>query len=286
MNSATHVKHTMAPFINDEWRVSQKLSVNLGLRYDYLGWWREMNDQEGAFDPASGKIAFHKVPATIPAPLQPLIINKDNFYPAGIITPDKNNWGSRIGLAYRDTDKTVIRTGFGVYYDNPNLNELQFDRLLPPFYYNGTIFPDKSNPVQVDTLFPGLSEISQIPAPFSVMASNRMPYVLQWNFNIQQTLTRDLLMELAYTSSNGRKLPRRVNQNEADFGTTPLIQRLPYPQFDPGIFTAINDGLSSCHAVSLRVEKRYSKGLYFLGNYQYSKNIDTDSGETDNSIAY
>jgi hypothetical protein len=278
--------NTVAPFINDEWRVNQKLSINLGLRYDYLGWWREQANQEGAFDPASGKIGFHKVPTNIPAALQPLIINKDNFYPAGLITPDKNNWAPRVGVAYRMTEKTIIRSGFGVYYDNPNLNELQFNRLLPPFYFNRTILPDKSSPVLVDNLFPGLNDISQIPAPFSVMVSNRMPYVLQWNFNVQRTLTRDLLLEVAYTGSGGRKLPRRVNQNEADFGTTPLITRLPYPQFDPGIFTAINDGLSNFNAVSLRIEKRYSKGLYFLGNYQYSKNIDTNSGETDNSIAY
>ena len=278
--------NTYAPFINDEWRVNQKLSVNLGLRYDYLGWWREQADQEGAFDPASGKIGFHKVPANLPAALLPLIINKDNFYPAGVITPDRNNWAPRVGLAYRFTEKTTIRSGFGVYYDNPNLNELQFNRLLPPFYFNRTILPDKSSPVQVDNLFPGLNDISQIPAPFSVMANNRMPYVLQWNFNIQRTLTRDLLMEVAYTGSGGRKLPRRVNQNQADFGTTPLIQRLPYPQFDPGIFTAINDGLSSFNAVSVRIEKRFSRGLYFLGNYQFSKNIDTNSGETDNAIAY
>jgi len=278
--------NTVAPFINDEWRVTQKLSLNIGLRYDYLGWWRELNNQEGAFDPATGKIGFHKVPANMPAALQPFTIQTDNFYPAGIIAPDKNNWAPRIGLAYRVTEKTIVRSGFGIYYDNPNLNELQFNRLLPPFYFNRTILPDKSSPVLVDSLFPGLNEISQIPAPFSVMANNRMPYVLQWNFSIQQTLSRDLILELAYTGSGGRKLPRRVNQNQAFFGTTPLITRLPYPQFDPGIFTALNDGSSTYNALSVKVEKRYSKGLYFLGNYQFSKNIDNNSGETDNSIAY
>lgn len=278
--------NTIAPFVHDEWRVNQKLSVNIGLRYDYLGWWREMNNLEGAFDPATGKIAFHKVPGVIPAALKPFIINQDNFYDAGVIRPDRNNWGPRLGVAYRATEKTVIRTGFGVYYDNPNLNELQFNRLMPPFYFNRTIIPDRSSPVLVDRLFPGLNEITQIPAPFSVMANNRMPYVLQWNFNVQQTISRDWLVELAYTGSGGRKLPRRVNQNQADFGTTPLITRLPYPQFDPGIFTALNDGLSNFNAVSLRVEKRYSNGFSVLGNYQFAKSIDTNSGETDNSIAY
>ena len=65
-----------------------------------------------------------------------------------------------------------------------------------------------------------------------------------------------------------------------------MITRQPYPQFDPGIFTALNDGSSSYNALSVKVERRYSNGLYFLGNYQFSKNIDNNSGETDNAIAY
>jgi hypothetical protein len=278
--------NTIAPFINDDWRISRKLTLSLGLRYDFLDWWKEQNNLEGAFDPASGKIAFHKVPADLPSAILPYIINQDNFYPAGIMYPDKNNWAPRIGLAYNAAQRTVVRAGFGVYYDNPNLNELQFSRLLPPFYFNRTIIPAITNPVHVDTLMPGPGAITQIPAPFSVMADNRLPYVMQWNFNIQQTVARDFMVELAYTGSGGRKLPRRVNLNQANFGTTPINTRIPYPQFDPAIFTAINDAISNFHAFSIRAEKRYSRGFYILGNYQFSKNIDTNSGETDNAVAF
>ena len=63
----------------------------------------------------------------------PLIINQDNYFPAGILRKDLNNWGPRVGLAYNVNDRTVARTGFGVYYDNLNLNELQFSRLVPPY---------------------------------------------------------------------------------------------------------------------------------------------------------
>lgn len=278
--------NTLSLFVNDEWRVSSRLTLTLGLRYEYLGWWREINNLEGSFDPISGKIAYHKAPKDLPPALAPLVINRDNFYPAGIVYPDKNNWGPRVGFAYRPSNKFVVRSAFGVYYDNPNLNELQFTRLLPPFYGTRTIIPDKSAPILIDTLFPDLSRVTSFPAPFATMPDNRVPYVMQWNFNLQRMLWKDMIAEIAYTGSGGRKLPRRFNQNQADFGTTPIVQRLPYPNFDPGIFTAVNDSLSNFNALSVRVEKRYSQGLYFLANYQFSKNIDDNSGEVDNAVAY
>ena len=69
-------------------------------------------------------------------------------------------------------------------------------------------------------------------------------------------------------------------------GTAPLNERLVYPQFDVNINTAINDSLASFHAGSIRFEKRYSSGLYWLANYQYSKGIDDNSGESDNTTAF
>jgi Carboxypeptidase regulatory-like domain/TonB-dependent Receptor Plug Domain len=273
--------NTLSPFFDDVWQVTPKLTVHIGMRYEYLAPWKEINNQEGAFDSASGKIAFHKVPSQIPGSLAPLIINQDNFYPAGILQPDKNNWAPRLGIAYSVTNRTVIRTGFGVYYDNMNLNELQFTRLVPPFYGNYTLQPDKTSPLAVDSLFPSLNNIAQFPAPFSVDPNNRTPYTLQWNFNVQQSLGKNMVLEVAYTGSGTHKLAKRYNQNQLNFGTTPAITRTPYPQFAPGILTSDNDANASFNAGSIRLEKRYSAGLFFLANYQFSKNIDNNSGEVE-----
>jgi hypothetical protein len=278
---------TIAPFFDDVWQVTRKLTVHLGFRYDYLAPWKEQSHQEGAFDPVSGKIGYNVVPSNIPATLQPLIINQSGFYPAGIIQPDKNNWSPRVGIAYSLTSRTVIRTGFGVYYDNLNLNELQFTRLVPPFYGNYTLNPPVSAPILADTLFPNLNNITQFPAPFSIDPNNRTPYSSQWNFNIQQALGHNLVFEAAYTGSSTHKLAKRFNQNELDFGTTPAIQRTPYPQFQAGLLTSANDGNANFEGLSLRLEKRYSAGLFFLANYQFSKNIDNNSGEVEaNDTAY
>ncbi len=273
--------NTMSAFINDDWRVTSRLTINLGLRYEYLGWWREQTNLEAAFVPSQGKIAYHKVPANIPASFAPLAITQDNFFPAGIVAPDKNNWGPRMGIAYRASDRLVIRTGFGTYFDNVNLNELQFTRLLVPFYSNRTLVPDLAAPVSADNLFPGINEVTTFPAPFSVSPDNRTPYTMQWNFNLQYNVARDFLVEAAYTGSVSHRLTKRWNQNQADFGTTPIITRQPFPAFDPAILTSTNDANSSFHGLSIRAEKRYSNGFYFLGNYQFSKNLDNNSGEAE-----
>jgi hypothetical protein len=278
---------TVSPFFDDIWQASRKLTIQMGLRWEYLAPWVEQNGQEGAFDAATGKIAYHKVPANIPAALAPLIINQDNYFPAGIVQKDYNNWGPRVGATYNLTERTVIRSGFGVFYDNLNLNELQFSRLVPPFYGQYSLTPDKSAPVQVDTLFPSLDGIAQFPAPFSMDPSNVTPYTVQWNVNVQRSLGHDYLVEVAYTGSRAYHEHKRYNINQADFGTTPLITRLPYPQFQSAILYSSDEGWARFKGLSFRLEKRYSAGLFFLANYQVSRNVDNGSGEVEaNDTAY
>ena len=146
-------------------------------------------------------------------------------------------------MAYNLTDRMVLRSGFGVYYDNLNLNELQFTRLIPPYYGQYSLNPAVTAPLQVDTLFPDLNNIPQFPAPFSLDPSNRSPYTMQWNVNFQRSLGRDYLVEVAYTGSRSRNLHKRYNINQADFGTTPINSRLPYPAVPAGDALLVGDGL-------------------------------------------
>ena len=276
---STYHSPTVAPFIDDVWNVSRKLTLQLGLRWEYLAPWHEAQDLEGAFDPASGKIAYHKVPANLPPQLQPLVINQDGFYRAGIMERDLNNFGPRIGVAYNVSDRTVVRGGFGVYYDNLNLNELQFTRLVPPFYGQFSLTPVRTAPLQVDTLFPNLDQIPQFPAPFSLDPNNRTAYTMQWNGNVQRTLARNYLVEVAYTGSRSYNEHKRFNINQAQPGTTPIETRVPYPAFQSAILYSSDGGWAQFNGVSFRLEKRYSSGLFFLANYQLSKTVDNGSGE-------
>jgi Carboxypeptidase regulatory-like domain/TonB-dependent Receptor Plug Domain len=273
---------TFAPFFDDNWQASAKLTVQMGLRWEYLGPWHEQNNQEGSFDAASGKIGFNVVPANLPAQLVPLVINQNGFFPSGILQKDLNNWGPRVGAAYTVDDKTVIRSGLGVYYDNLNLNELQFSRLVPPFYGQYSLQPVRTDlSLQVDTLFPDLNNIPQFPAPFSMDPTNRTAYTFQWNGNVQRTLANNYIVEVAYTGSRSYNEHKRYNINQAAPGTTPIATRVPYPAFQSAILYSSDAGRARFQGLSLRLEKRYSGGFFFLGNYQLSKNTDNGSGEVE-----
>jgi Carboxypeptidase regulatory-like domain/TonB dependent receptor/TonB-dependent Receptor Plug Domain len=277
---STYHSPTFAPFIDDNWQISRTLTLQMGLRWEYLAPWHEVNDLEGSFDAATGKIAYHKVPSNLPAQLQPLIINQDDFFPAGILQKDLNNWGPRVGLAYNANDKTVVRTGFGVYYDNLNLNELQFSRLVPPMYGQFSLQPTRTDlRFNADTLFPDLNNIPQFPAPFSMDPSNRSAYTVQWNGNVQRSLGNQYLFEVAYTGSRSYNEHKRYNINQARPGTTPIETRVPYPAFQSAILYSSDAGWARFNGVSFRLEKRYSGGFFFLGNYQLSKSTDNGSGE-------
>jgi hypothetical protein len=277
---STYTSPTFAPFFDDNWQVSNKVTVQMGIRWEYLAPWAEENGIEGSFDAASGKIGYHKLPAALPPQLVPLVIQQDNFYPAGILKKDLNNWGPRLGLAYNVNDRTVARTGFGVYYDNLNLNELQFSRLVPPYYGQYSLQPTATDlSLNADRLFPDLNDIPQFPAPFSMDPTNRSAYTVQWNGNVQRSLGRNYLVEIAYTGSRSYNEHKRYNINQAAPGTTPIVTRVPYPAFQSAILYSSDAGWARFNGVSFRFEKRYSDGLFFLSNYQLSKSTDNGSGE-------
>lgn len=280
---SNYVSPTVALFFDDVWRITNALTLQAGVRWEYLSPWREIDDLAASVDPATGKIGFHKVPANIPPTLAPLIIPQDGFYPASIVRRDLNNWSPRLGIVYSLTDRTVVRAGFGVYYANLEANELQFSRLIPPFAGRFDVAAGAGELIRVDSLFPDLNEAERFPAPFSLNPDNVTPYTTQWNVNVQRNFFRDYLVEAAYTGSAGRGLWKRYNLNQPIEGTAPLQQRLPYPQFDPAILTSSNDAYSDYHGLSVRLEKRYSSGLFFSGHYQISKFTDNNSGQAESN---
>src|SRR3954468_24071000 len=258
---STYTSPTFAPFFDDNWQISRALTLQMGIRWEYLAPWAEENGIEGSFDAASGKIGYHTLPADLPAQLVPLVIQQNNFYPAGILRKDWNNWGPRLGLAYNVNDRTVARTGFGVYYDNLNLNELQFSRLVPPYYGQYSLQPTAADlSLNADTLFPDLNNIPQFPAPFSMDPSNRSAYTVQWNANVQRSLGRNYLVEVAYTGSRSYNEHKRYNINQAAPGTTPIVTRVPYPAFQSAILYSSDAGWARFNGMSLRLDKRYSGG--------------------------
>lgn len=284
--------NTYGAFFSDVWQLGHGVTINAGLRWEYNAPFVEQNGLEGTLDPTDGKIKYSKIPSFVPTAFLPFVDTKSTFSP-GIIKPNKKGFGPRIGVAYEVQPGTVFRVGGGVYFDNINTNELQFTRYAAPLYYQQSL-----SATFVQNLFPDPTlGSSGLPAPFSVKPNNTTPYTLEWNASLQQDLGRGVVMELAYTAVATHHLWKRYDQNmdllvpgvdaNGNSNTTNVGVR-PFPAFQHGILTTTTAASANFNGGSVKVEKRAkNNGFYMLGSYQWSKNLDNNSGEVEaNDTAY
>ena len=294
-NAGTTLGHyrdnTYGAFFNDIWQFGHGLTLSLGMRWEYNSPFVEQNGLEGTLDPTTQKVTFSKIPAGIPASYLPYY-DLSRTYRPGIIEPNRKGFMPRVGLAYEARQGTVIRAGFGIYLDNLNTNELQFTRYAAPLY-----FQQAFNNTFVNQLWPDPTQaigVAQVPSPFSILPKNTRPYTEEWTASLQQDLGRGLVLEIAYTGSQTHKSWKRYDQNQCtqfpfvapSYATTgctvpagQLNPNRPYPAFSQGVLTSSTRGDANFNGGSVKIEKRVSHGLYYLGSYQWSKNIDNFSGE-------
>jgi hypothetical protein len=251
-------------YMQDDWRVTPSLTLNLGLRYEYSAWPTEQRGKALVFAPDSGSIVL-----------------ANHGVRAAIVDPDWNNFAPRVGFAYRPSfaRNTVVRGGFGIYYATDNWNELQFEVMGPPFYQSQTLTSDPTKPtLRMSDMLPSLTASPNL-NPFTFDRRNRTPYLSQWSYGVQHTFKRDYLVEVEYVGSTGQKEPERRNLNSAAYdptGTVALATRRPFPLFG-NILLAYHGGWSSYNALNTRFEKRFSNGLYFLTSYTWQKSLDLGS---------
>jgi hypothetical protein len=255
-----------APYIQDDWRVTPNLTLNFGIRYEFAAAPAEQRGKALVFAPDLGTI-----------------VTANHGVRPSIVDPDYNNFAPRFGFAYRPnfTKNTVVRGGFGVYYATDNFNEEQFKVIGPPFYQSQTLNSDPTAPtLLMSQMMPSLTASPNL-NPFSFDRHNRTPYVSQWSFGIQRTIKQNYVVEVEYVGSTGQKLPERRNLNIASIdpsGRVPIAQRVPFPAYG-FILLTYNGGWSSYNAMTTRLEKRFSNGLYMLASYTWEKSLDL--GATD-----
>jgi hypothetical protein len=283
--------NTYGAFISDVFQIGHGVTINAGLRWEYNSPFVEQNGLEGSLDPTTGKIKYSKIPAFIPTAFLPFVTT-DSTYSPGILRPNYKGFGPRIGVAYEPKPGTVFRAGGGIFFDNINTNELQFTRYAAPLYYQQSLSRQF-----VQNMFPDPTLGSAgLPAPFSVSPNNTMPYTMEWTASVQQDLGHGLILELAYTASATRKLWKRFDQNmdlltpgysAPGVSNTTNVGVRPFPAYQHGILTTRNAASANFNGGSVKVEKRISNGLFFLGSYQWSKNMDNNSGEVEaNDTSY
>ena len=269
-------QHTYGAFVEDNYKATSKLTLDLGLRYDYATPLYEAHNRESNFDYAKGII----VPAGTPG------------YPKHLATPHKDNFAPRIGFAYSPfpSRPLVIRAGYGrffAFYEIRTGDPLQVDYNLP-FFFEPTFNSDGITPsVNLTTGFTGLIDPNN--ATFAGVTSQdfnpETPVYDQWNVDLEYQLPGQILISPAYVGTKGTHLQvlRDLNQiptPQPTFDPTlaPFCDPLPPPQpagtCQFATFTSItNRGNSTYHAFQLKAEKRTSHGLYFLTAFTYGKAI-------------
>ncbi len=307
----------MAGYVQDAWKVTPKLTVNLGFRYDFETPRTDRFNQLSNFDfaaPSPLKVTGLDLKGGVTFPG----VNGRSRYNA---KPDRNNFAPRVGIAWRVNSKTVIRTGGGLFY--AGLTGLGGS--TGPFGISGYQAPtnivsslDGVTPiVSLSNPFPnGFNKPTGSSAGLSTLLGqgvqffdygNYTPYSGQWNLGIQRELPGSVLFEVSYAGSRGVGLYENRQWNQLDPGqlsqgdalrqqvSNPFFGQIavgalasrtvaraqllrPLPQFDGVSSQNASWATSSYHALEMKAEKRFASGMNVMASYTYSKTMDYGIG--------
>jgi hypothetical protein len=305
-----------AAFIQDDFKVNSRLTLNLGLRYDLFTFPRDIRGRLVNFIPEQ----FRAGTAVSPAGPPNGIVQAGNGTLPGVptvgdtlIPTDKNNFAPRVGFAYRltDSDALVLRGGYGIYYDRPSTRLINTQLFNYPYLGIGVgllapgVFRTFANPFiplpspgafpVAETVPSPLNPLSPVGVPISglfIDPNMRTPYVQQYNVNVQYEFVKNWLLEVGYVGSKGTKLLQVVTLNQSSYNpTTGLFNAPPFGSFvsanrnvTGGLQQVRADGNSTYNSLQISVTKRFSQGLQLLSAYTYGKSEDTYSGTGLNEI--
>jgi hypothetical protein len=277
-------------YIQDDFKVNRKLTLNLGLRYEFATPQWERDGILSNFDPAGRRL---------------IQASKDgSIYDRSLVNPDRNNFAPRFGLAYNITPKTVIRGGFGasfihfnrlggenlLAYNLPGIIGVGIDQLPTQGRCAAnqaplTCFRPTQDGYPTGLLNPALTSTLSSRTNY-IPADTRTGYTMNWHFTIQRELGKNFVLDLAYVGNRSNKLVILSDFNEARFNNAgenlTVNARRPVTGFGQ-IQIAQPVGFSNYNALQVKLERRFSRGLLLLNTFVWSKALDNASGHLETS---
>ncbi|MGO9168686.1 MAG: TonB-dependent receptor domain-containing protein, partial [Candidatus Sulfotelmatobacter sp.] len=275
LHNIDYRRQIYAGFAQDDWKANDRLTVNLGLRYEVFSTVKEHNNEEGTFVFNSNSML---VPSGQNEPLTPLLAASIPIEHGsrGLISPDLNNFAPRIGFAFRATNKLVVRSGYGIFYggqeNGPYSNPSP--GFNPPFFSSESFSTPCGNLAANPAVTPGQPLNCSIaslnmngsntlangfpptalsnpntPELYSVDPNLRTPYNQQWHFGVQYQMPADTMLDVSYAGSRGLKLFGFYNGNEAALATLPQFAALCTANFG-GVLSCPTAERRPAHAVA------------------------------------
>ncbi len=275
-------------FFTDDFKLSPRLTVNYGVRYEYRPGWREENGNLATFDVGSGSIVVQDGSLGQVSPLFPQgyvnVVEANSLGLPGktILRTDRNNFAPRLGLAYRPWgNNTVFRTGIGIYYDVVP-RDLTMGGV--PFVLNEVPFnnPADNPAVILPTVFPsaGAAGPSSVSLPAAVNPNLQIPYSMQYSFTVEHARW-DTGFRLSYIGTNTRQGDYAYNYNSPLPDDQFFVDKArPFPQY-PGITYITNGAGHQFHSFTAEVERRMARGLQFQSSWVWARDIgDLERGQS------
>lgn len=294
-----HLISNYSAYVQDDWKITPSLTLNLGLRYDVMKPAREKFGAWSMFLPELGKVVIAgrgnlsqqefdqrlRIVGT-----QNVIMAADAGLPQSITRTDYTDFGPRFGFAWRmfGNTKTVLRGGYGIFYGSSSLYRMDEYADTYPFSINETFSVSGSNPtlVTASNPFPDVRRNAPggVTSTYGQQSSSpQSQYLQSWNLTFEREIARGTVFEIGYAGSKGTHLQRRydINQPYREFE---LRQLRPYAGFTS--IQIISDGSNSIYnSGSVTLRRRFSRQLSMRASYTYAKSID-ESSNTGGTIQY
>lgn len=284
-----YLRRTYSGFVQDDWRINRKLTLNLGLRYEFFGTVKERFNAQANFNIDTGKLDIPKSSSASLAayPYLSSILPVNHNASDGLMTPDYNNFAPRVGLAYQITNKLVWRSSAGMFYNFDESGPMSHAG-NPPFTlaqnFTTSCSLPSANPTTTNCSINGLAYLqSGFPAT-SLSNPNKpiltatdpnivTPNVWQWHGTLQYEASANNSFEVAYVGSKGTNLYIHPNANQAAptaDASAPTGPRRPFSFVDVKMGAYLTAGNSEYDALQTTFQRRFSGGLTVLVNYTYS----------------
>ncbi len=297
------VRWDRAAYVQDDWKASQRLTFNLGVRYEYQQPIFERHQRQARFDvtgplgPGTGTGVFllpqAKQSLALPQSFQTLLAANNVALQYtnnnALVTPQFLNFAPRFGLADRFTDKLVLRGGFGLFFGGlesqggaPNLG-FNYPFQFSSNFNSGNCNPNDcpTNGITLETGFAsqiaaGLVNAVQSPSLVGSQGKIQTPYSEQFNLTAEYAIGNNLVASAGYVGSVSRHLATSFDRNGPQALVAPNVNSQTVRAFPGlnGITYTVYEGASSYNSLQTKLEQRYAHGLNFLATYTYSHSLD------------